>query len=79
MAELHRFARFTDLINPSYGSLSQGYVASVHASDGPHGRPLELFAWTVDDAATAREVAGYGVDGIITNQPDVVRAALGSD
>ncbi|MEV7810632.1 glycerophosphodiester phosphodiesterase family protein [Streptomyces flaveolus] len=79
VAELHRFARFTDLINPSYRSVSRWYVASVHASDGPHGRPLELFAWTVDDAADAREVAGYGVDGIITNQPDVVRAALGSD
>ncbi|MET8559661.1 glycerophosphodiester phosphodiesterase family protein [Streptomyces flaveolus] len=79
VAELRRFARFTDLINPSYGSLSQGYVASAHASDGPHGRPLELFTWTVDDAATARKVAGYGADGIITNQPDVVRAALGSD
>ncbi|MEV5381433.1 glycerophosphodiester phosphodiesterase family protein [Streptomyces sp. NPDC052721] len=79
VAELHRFAPFTDLINPSYGSLSRGYVASVHAVDGPHGRPLELFAWTVDDAATARKVAGYGVDGIITNKPDVVRAALGSD
>ncbi|MFE1195265.1 glycerophosphodiester phosphodiesterase [Streptomyces olivaceoviridis] len=79
VAELHRFTRFTDLINPSYGSLSQGYVASVHALAGPHGRSLELLAWTVDDAATAREVAGYGVDGIITNKPDVVRAALGSD
>jgi glycerophosphoryl diester phosphodiesterase len=37
-----------------------------------------VFAWTVNDAATARKVAGYGVDGIITNKPDVVRAALGS-
>ncbi|MFH9086098.1 glycerophosphodiester phosphodiesterase [Streptomyces sp. NPDC017673] len=79
VAELPRFTRFTDLINPSYGSLSRGYVASVHALSGPHGRSLDLFAWTVDDAATAREVAGYGVDGIITNKPDVVRAALGSD
>ncbi|MEW2286465.1 glycerophosphodiester phosphodiesterase family protein [Streptomyces sp. NPDC047841] len=78
VAQLHGFTRFADLINPSYGSLSQGYVASVHALDGPHGRPLELLAWTVDDAATAREVAGYGVDGIISNKPDVVRAALGS-
>lgn len=77
-AQLHGLTRFTDLINPSYGSLSRGYVASMHALHGPHGRPLELLAWTVDDAATARKVAGYGVDGIISNKPDVVRAALGS-
>ncbi|QTD97838.1 glycerophosphodiester phosphodiesterase [Streptomyces cyanogenus] len=78
LAQLHRFARFTDLVNPSYGSLSRGYVAAVHAFTGPHGRPLRLFAWTVNDADTARTTAGYGVDGIITNKPDVVRAALGS-
>ncbi|GAA3107236.1 glycerophosphodiester phosphodiesterase [Streptomyces echinatus] len=79
VAQLHQFAGFTDLINPSYGSLSRGYVSTVHAFDGPHGRPLGVFAWTVDDAATARRAAGYGVDGVISNKPDVVRAALGSD
>ncbi|MER6060965.1 glycerophosphodiester phosphodiesterase family protein [Streptomyces sp. NPDC001792] len=79
VAWLHQYAGFTDLVNPPYGSLSKGYVAAVHAFDGPHGRPLEVFAWTVNDAATARKVAGYDVDGIITNKPDVVRAALGSD
>ncbi|MGW2490660.1 glycerophosphodiester phosphodiesterase [Streptomyces sp. NPDC001606] len=75
-AQLHGYARFTDLINPSYTSLSRGYVAAVHAFDGPHGRPLRVFAWTVNDAATARRAAGLGVDGVITNEPDVVRAAL---
>ncbi|MGW3726664.1 glycerophosphodiester phosphodiesterase family protein [Streptomyces sp. NPDC000851] len=39
----------------------------------------EVFTWTVDDAATARRVARYGVDGIITNKPDVVREALGGE
>ncbi|MEV6052637.1 glycerophosphodiester phosphodiesterase family protein [Streptomyces sp. NPDC052107] len=79
VAQLHQYAGFTDLVNPSYGSLSKAYVAAVHAFDGPHGRPLEMFAWTVNDAATARKIAGYDVDGIITNRPDVVRAALASD
>ncbi|MFJ9816386.1 glycerophosphodiester phosphodiesterase [Streptomyces sp. NPDC101151] len=79
VAELHQYAGFTDLINPSYGSISNGYVSTVHALTGPHGRPLEVFAWTVDDAATAWKVAGYGVDGVISNKPDVVRAALDSD
>ncbi|MFJ8789575.1 glycerophosphodiester phosphodiesterase [Streptomyces sp. NPDC102462] len=75
-AALGAYAGFTDLINPSYASVSRKYVATVHSYDGPHGRPLGVFAWTVDDAPTARKVAGYGVDGVITNQPEVVRQAL---
>jgi glycerophosphoryl diester phosphodiesterase len=77
VAQLHQYARYADLINPSYGSLSQAYVSAVHAVDGPHDKPLKVFTWTVNDAAAARRVVGYGVDGIITNKPDVVRAALG--
>ncbi|MBC2901672.1 glycerophosphodiester phosphodiesterase [Streptomyces cupreus] len=76
VADLPGLAGFTDQINPSYGSISTGYVAAVHAFTGPHGKPLEVFTWTVDDAANARRVAGYGVDGIITNKPDVVRDAV---
>ncbi|MFJ3301612.1 glycerophosphodiester phosphodiesterase [Streptomyces sp. NPDC086549] len=76
VVDLHRYARFTDLINPSYGSISATYVRTVHAFYGPHGRRLRVFTWTVNDAATTRTVARYGVDGIITNKPDVVWAAL---
>ncbi|MEU5364465.1 glycerophosphodiester phosphodiesterase family protein [Streptomyces sp. NPDC005925] len=75
--ELPAYAEFTDQINPSYRTVSLGYVSAVQAFRGPHGRSLEVFAWTVDDADTARQVAGYGVDGIISNKPDVVRAAVG--
>ncbi|MFI1764891.1 glycerophosphodiester phosphodiesterase [Streptomyces sp. NPDC020800] len=79
VVQLQEYARFADLINPSYGSISKVYVCAVHAVEGPHGRPLGVFAWTVNDAAAARTVSGYGVDGVISNKPDVVRAALGSD
>ncbi|ARP69693.1 glycerophosphodiester phosphodiesterase [Streptomyces pluripotens] len=78
VAQLHDYARFSDLINPPYGALSKGYVAAVQTFKGPHGRQLGVFAWTVNDAATAREVAAYGVDGMITNKPDVVRSAVAS-
>ncbi|MFF8446405.1 glycerophosphodiester phosphodiesterase [Streptomyces leeuwenhoekii] len=76
VSELPAYAAFTDQINPSHGSLSAGYVSAVQAVTGPHGKPLEVFTWTVDDAERARQVAGYGVDGIITNKPDVVRGAV---
>lgn len=79
VVQLQEYARFADLINPSYGSISKVYVCAVHAVEGPHGRPLGVFAWTVNDAAAAHTVSGYGVDGLISNKPDVVRAALGSD
>ncbi|MGC0210167.1 glycerophosphodiester phosphodiesterase [Streptomyces levis] len=77
VSDLPGLAGFADQINPSHGSLTLAYVSSVQAFTGPHGRPMEVFTWTVDDAATAQRVAGYGVDGIITNRPDVVREAVG--
>ncbi|WP_329290572.1 glycerophosphodiester phosphodiesterase [Streptomyces pseudovenezuelae] len=76
VAELHAYAVFADQINPSYTSVSRAYVSAVHAFTGPHDEPLEVSTWTVDTADTARRVAGYGVDGIITDKPDVVRDAL---
>ncbi|MDR6978261.1 glycerophosphoryl diester phosphodiesterase [Streptomyces sp. 3330] len=76
LADLPRCAGFADLVNPSYTGLSPAYVSVVHALTGPHGKPMKVFAWTVDDPATAEAVAGYGVDGVITNKPDVVRRAL---
>jgi glycerophosphoryl diester phosphodiesterase len=79
LADLAEYGTFADQINPSYTSISEGYVSSVHEYAGAHGRPLEVFTWTVNDAGAARLVAGYGVDGIITNTPDVVRAAVADD
>lgn len=76
LADLPKYAAFTDQINPSYKTVDQTYVAAVHALRGAHGRPLEVYTWTVNDAANAKKVAGWGVDGIITNTPDVVRDAL---
>ncbi|MEW2294923.1 glycerophosphodiester phosphodiesterase family protein [Streptomyces sp. NPDC006743] len=75
-ADLRRYAGFADLINPSWTTVTAAYVADVHAVTGPHGGPLKVFTWTVDDAPRARTVSGYGVDGIISNKPDVVRTAL---
>ncbi|MFF5702580.1 glycerophosphodiester phosphodiesterase [Streptomyces sp. NPDC012794] len=78
VAELPRYARFTDRINPWHTTISAEWVTAVHGLLGAHGRAMEVDTWIVDDAATARKVRDMGVDGIITNAPDVVRnAALG--
>ncbi|MGW7573680.1 glycerophosphodiester phosphodiesterase [Streptomyces sp. NPDC054765] len=76
VADLPKFAKYCDQINPVHTAVTPGYVAAVHGLKGPHRRPLDLYTWTVDDAATAVKVAGLGVDGIITNKPNVVRDAL---
>ncbi|MFJ5292805.1 glycerophosphodiester phosphodiesterase [Streptomyces sp. NPDC088348] len=77
VADLPRYAAFTDQINPQHTTISAGWVAAVHRLLGAHGKPMEVDTWIVDDAATARKVKEMGVDGIITNAPDVVRHAVG--
>ncbi|MFJ3857706.1 glycerophosphodiester phosphodiesterase [Streptomyces sp. NPDC090085] len=77
VADLSAYAEFTDRINPWHTTISAEWVAAVHGLLGAHGRPMEVDTWIVDDAATARKVQEMGVDGIITNAPDVVREAVG--
>jgi glycerophosphoryl diester phosphodiesterase len=77
VADLPGYATFTDQINPDHTTISADYIKAVHMLRGAHGARLEAHTWTVNDAATARRVAGYGVDGIISNYPDTVEAALG--
>lgn len=74
--ELPEYAAFTDQINPRYTTVTPDYVNAVHALKGAHGKPLEVFTWTIDDERNAVNMADAGVDGIITNRPDVVQNAV---
>jgi glycerophosphoryl diester phosphodiesterase len=42
-----------------------------------HRRQATVHVWTIDDAGSALEVWRAGGNGIVTNRPDVVRAARG--
>ncbi|MEV1047328.1 glycerophosphodiester phosphodiesterase family protein [Streptomyces sp. NPDC049916] len=75
VADLPAYAAFTDQINPSYTTLSADYVAAVQRLKGAHGKRLRVSTWTVNDAEKAAKAQAFGVDGIITNYPDVVRDA----
>ncbi|WP_329386959.1 glycerophosphodiester phosphodiesterase family protein [Streptomyces sp. NBC_01351] len=77
VADLPRYAEFTDRINPWHTTITADWVAAVHGLQGAHGKAMEVDTWIVDDAATARKVKAMGVDGIITNAPDVIRDAVG--
>ncbi len=41
-----------------------------------HREGMRVVPWTVDDAPTMRRLLRIGVDGIITNRPDVLRQVL---
>ncbi|QYC43849.1 Glycerophosphoryl diester phosphodiesterase [Nonomuraea coxensis DSM 45129] len=71
-AELPRLATFADLVNPSYTTLTAAYVERVHALG------MRTLAWTVDSPSAMRRMLDHGVDGIITNRPDVLRELLDS-
>jgi glycerophosphoryl diester phosphodiesterase len=41
-----------------------------------HRQRLAVWAWTVDEPEAMRLLIGLGVDGIITNRPDLLNAVL---
>jgi glycerophosphoryl diester phosphodiesterase len=64
--------RGADIAGISLGLLREqpGYVDRVHRAGGA------VHVWTVDEPADVRRCVAAGVDGIITNRPDVVLAEL---
>ncbi|WP_280426145.1 glycerophosphodiester phosphodiesterase family protein [Nocardia carnea] len=64
---------------PQDGSITDpGYTPFTTAElvDTAHRHGLRVVPWTVDDPATMAHLLGLGVDGIITNRPDVLRTIL---
>jgi glycerophosphoryl diester phosphodiesterase len=41
-----------------------------------HRRDLQVHVWTINDAAEMRRLLDLGVDGIMTDRPDVLKAVL---
>jgi glycerophosphoryl diester phosphodiesterase len=68
--QLPRLAAFAAQINPNHRDLSADYVARIHAAG------MDVFTWTAQDATVMRQAIAYGVDGVITDRPDVLRAIL---
>jgi glycerophosphoryl diester phosphodiesterase len=50
--------------------LDERYVDAVHASGS------QVHAWTVNDAATMERMLDMGVDGIVTDRPDVLNEVI---
>ena len=57
-------------LHPHEASVTPELVTAAHALG------LAVNTWTVDDPARMRELAAAGVDGIVTNVPDIAIATL---
>lgn len=64
---VHEISQFADYVNPKYTYVDELLVAQIHE------RGLAMMAWTVDDKREAARLIELGIDGIITNKPDVFR------
>jgi len=60
-----------NIVSPKY-QLVTGSPYVDHA----HALGLKVIPWTVNDSAAMREQIGYGVDGIITDYPTLLRGAM---
>jgi len=58
-------------VHPHHTLVDEGHVRWARQ----HGYRINV--WTVDDAAEMRHMIGMGVDGIITNVPDLLHGVLG--
>ncbi|RCW41045.1 glycerophosphoryl diester phosphodiesterase [Halopolyspora algeriensis] len=63
---LAEVATYSDQVNPHHSEASSEYIAEVHA----HG--MTISPYTVDDPDRMRTLLDRGVDGIISNRPDVL-------
>jgi len=59
-----------EALHPHHGLLSKARIQRAHE------RGLWVATWTVDDVARAKTLAEWGVDALITNEPERLVAAL---
>lgn len=59
-----------DALHPHYLHVTKAYVQAAHR------RHIKVNVWTVDEPKIIRRMIRCGVDGIITNCPDVVKEEL---
>lgn len=73
-----------DAVSPVHGDPQNGSAADPdylpfttgELVDAAHEAGMLVVPWTVDDAATLRSLIGLGVDGVITNRPDLARGVM---
>lgn len=61
---------WADQVNPSHLTVDKSYVDAVH------GAGMRCLVWTVNRRRTMRRALRMGVDGVITDRPDVLARVL---
>lgn len=69
-AQLADAATWAQAANPALGDITQDTVAMIHS----YG--LKTYTWTVNGGQDMRRAINWGVDGVITNYPQVLRDIL---
>jgi glycerophosphoryl diester phosphodiesterase len=69
-AQLADAATWAEQANPALGDMTEATVDQIH------GHGLETHVWTVNGGQDMRRAISWGVDGIITNYPQVLRAIV---
>lgn len=57
--------------SPFYKDVDEARIREAHAAG------LQVVVWTVNDPADMKRMVEWGVDGLITDRPDVFRSAVG--
>ncbi len=61
---------FADVVAPNWEIVTKEWVDEVHA------RGQEMYVWTVNDPEVAKRLAGWGVDTLISDNPELIRNSL---
>lgn len=69
-ADIDNAATWAQQVNPALGAIDESVVVAIHEAG------MEAHVWTVNDGAGMRRAIRWGVDGIITNYPQVLRDIL---
>lgn len=70
VADLATYAEWADQVNPNFNAVTPDYVNAVHDAG------MVINTYTVNEVADMARLLDYGVDGIITNRPDVLKDLL---
>ena len=65
------FAQLVGKPNPYYKHLTDDLLKEAHELG------LKVYVWTVDSRSEMVRLMEMGVDGIITNRPDILKSVVG--
>lgn len=66
-----------ELVTPHYGQVTPEMLKQFHAATAVHPQGIKVVPWTVNDPENARRLIEWGVDGLITDNPEWFQFAEG--